>query len=697
MAFPTLVRGRSRSLAVVAGALVLVTTTVGAVLTVAGPASAATDQPTFARTDLPSLANANIAADLNGDGRLDLAGLGARTAAVLLSTGDGTFGPRAEFPVADFAQDLTAGDFDRDGRTDLAVTINSPSVSVSLLRGNGDGTFQAPVNLPNTTNLDSPTVVATDVDNDGLTDLLVGHQISCFTAPCVVGRTISVLLGNGDGSFQPAREVDVGIGISKIAVGDFDRDGNRDLAVAGSSSRLYLLHGRGDGTFAQQPTRTLTADTLGVDATDVDVANLNGDGIQDLVVAIALNGSRTAVLLGNADGTFGDPLILTDPGLRVPQYVAVADYNLDGFQDLAMALADGNSGLMQIRNGNGDGTFQGPVNHQVPPAQSSIGGVAILSASLDSDTRPDIALAWGGASSGLAVLRNTTGTAPPPTPAAPTLLSPAQDATPAQPVAFDWSEVTAAASYRIQIDDSSTFSNPVVVDRTVTASQLTAPTLAARRHWWRVRAVNSAGVAGPFSTVRRFTPQSASTPPPPETPALSSVAVSPTSLTGGSNAQGTVTLTAPAPAGGFPVTLSGSNAAASVPGTLTVPAGASTAGFTVTTMAVSASTSATITAGAGSVVRTASLTVHPAGQTGATLTVTATGRSGERIISSPAGLDVTVGSTGTASFATGTSVTLSVSNGRDAIWSGACSSGGDKTRTCRFTLDGDASVTGNVQ
>ena len=89
--------------------------------------------------------------------------------------------------------------------------------------------------------------------------------------------------------------------------------------------------------------------------------------------------------------------------------------------------------------------------------------------------------------------------------------------------------------------------------------------------------------------------------------------------------------------------------------------------------------------------------MHPAGQTGATLTVTATGRSGERIISSPAGLDVTVGSTGTASFATGTSVTLSVSNGRDAVWSGACSSGGDKTRTCRFTLDGDASVTGNVQ
>jgi hypothetical protein len=64
---------------------------------------------------------------------------------------------------------------------------------------------------------------------------------------------------------------------------------------------------------------------------------------------------------------------------------------------------------------------------------------------------------------------------------------------------------------------------------------------------------------------------------------------------------------------------------------------------------------------------------------------------------SPAGINVAVGSTGSASFNTGTSITLSVSNGRDAIWSGACSSGGDKRRTCTFTLTGNASVTANVQ
>ena len=96
--------------------------------------------------------------------------------------------------------------------------------------------------------------------------------------------------------------------------------------------------------------------------------------------------------------------------------------------------------------------------------------------------------------------------------------------------------------------------------------------------------------------------------------------------------------------------------------------------------------------------RTATLTVAASAPSQAyTLTVTATGRSGERVTSSPTGVNVAVGSTGSASFPASTSVTLSVSNGRDAVWSGACSSGGQKRRTCVFTLTANASVTANVQ
>ncbi|UUZ75168.1 hypothetical protein LP414_25025 [Polaromonas sp. P1(28)-13] len=172
--------------------------------------------------------------------------------------------------------------------------------------------------------------------------------------------------------------------------------------------------------------------------------------------------------------------------------------------------------------------------------------------------------------------------------------------------------------------------------------------------------------------------------------------MNPTSITGGASAQGTLTLTSAAPAGGFAVSLSSSSTAAAVPASVSVAPGATSTTFAIPTSAVTTSTPVTITASAGGVTRTAALTVNPPAQT-ATLTVTATGRSGERVISSPAGINVTVGSSGSASFATGTAITLSATNGRDTIWSGACSSGGNKTKTCTFTLSGIATVTANVQ
>ncbi len=157
-----------------------------------------------------------------------------------------------------------------------------------------------------------------------------------------------------------------------------------------------------------------------------------------------------------------------------------------------------------------------------------------------------------------------------------------------------------------------------------------------------------------------------------------------------------MTLTAAAPSGGFVVTLSDNSSAASAPASVTVAQGATSATFAIATTTVTASTPVTITATAGSVTRTATLTVTPAGQN-ATLTVSATGRSGERITSTPAGINVSVGSSGSASFASGTSITLSVSGGRDAIFSGACSSGGSKRKTCTFTITGTASITASVQ
>jgi hypothetical protein len=855
-------------------------------LVAGGGASGATTAPTFARADYDLFGNNYVVGDFNGDGSLDLAGNGGSTAAVRLNNGAGTFGARVDYAIGGNGQDLAAGDFNGDGRLDLVVTINNQQIGLSLLTGNGDGTFAAPVNFPNTSGFDSPAVAAVDLNNDGKLDVVIAHQIACYVAPCVVTDLISVMIGNGDGTFQPSRELPVGRGMSEIAVGDYNRDGFKDLAIGGTQGQVYLLQGVGDGTFVQQPTVTAVVDTFFIPVTDIDVADFNGDSIQDLVVAVPHNGSRTAILIGNGDGTFRAPLVLTSPTLNQPQQQAVADYNGDGFQDLALSLGDGNQGLMQIRNGNGDGTFQAPVTYLVPPPTSSLGGIFIASANLNGDTKPDILLNIGGAFPSFAVLLNSTGLAPPPTPGAPTLLSPAQDATPAKPVAFDWTDVAAATAYRIQIDDSNSFSAPLVVDRVVTPSQFTASTLnTGLRHWWRVRGINAAGTAGAWSSTRRFTPQAGAltlssvtlnpinvvggntsqgtafligaapaggavvtlsssssvatvpasvtvaagatsasfsvstvsvststsatitgaysgstqsatltvTPPPPPigpaslgvspstveggnpvtgtvflsvgapagglvvslsssntaaatvpatmivhgglssgtfpvstlagpttrtttitasangisrtaeltvTPSaaasLSTVALNPANVTGGASSQGTVTLTSPAPAGGFAVSLSSSNTAATVPAGVSVAQGATSATFAIATSAVTTSTPVTISASAGGVTRTATLTVTPQPQT-ATLTVMATGRGGERVTSTPTGINVGVGSTGSASFAIGTAITLRATNERDVIWSGACSSGGNKTKTCTFTLNGNAAVTANVQ
>jgi hypothetical protein len=185
---------------------------------------------------------------------------------------------------------------------------------------------------------------------------------------------------------------------------------------------------------------------------------------------------------------------------------------------------------------------------------------------------------------------------------------------------------------------------------------------------------------------------------PASAPVLSGVSVNPSSVVGGNPSTGTVTLTAAAPSGGAAVSLSDNSTATSVPASVTVAAGSTTANFTITTTSVIASTSSTISGTFGGVTRSAPMMVNPAasGQT-ATLTVSASGRSGERVTSSPAGINVAVGSSGSASFSIGASITLSVTNGRDAIWSGACSSGGSKRRTCTFTFTGAASVTANVQ
>jgi hypothetical protein len=354
-------------------------------------AAQSSQSATFATFNYPLLGNTHIAADLNGDGRLDLAGSGLNSAGIMLNNGDGTFQPKVQYPVAGQTQDLAAGDFNSDGRMDLAVTINTPQVSLSLLLGNGDGTFGAAINFPNTSGFDSPDIIATDLNNDGRLDAVLLHSIACFTAPCIAAEVITVMLGNGNGTFQTSEHA-APQHMHVMAEGDFNRDGIKDLAIGSENTKLHILLGVGDGTFVRQPEMTLIPGGDPVSASnDVDVADFNRDTIQDVVVALG-NGRGNVVLLGNGDGTFRESDRITENAVNAPYNLAVADFNLDGSQDIARAMGTGDSGLMEIANGNGDGTFQAPVRYLVPPPVSSLGGVFIIASDFNADAKTDVAL-----------------------------------------------------------------------------------------------------------------------------------------------------------------------------------------------------------------------------------------------------------------------------------------------------------------
>ena len=575
--------------------------------------NASAQSASFLRTDYPILGNNHIVADLNGDGIPDLAATGASGVGVMLGTGDGTFRPRVNFSAGAQSQDLAAGDFNSDGRIDLAVSLISPEFSLALLTGNGDGTFNAPVTFDNTAAQDdSPAIVATDLDNDGRLDVVLAHALSCFVTPCVSARNITVMLGLGDGTFQTPFEFDVGTGMSRIAVGDFNSDGIKDLGIAGDQAQVYVLLGIGNGSFLKQPTiNLLTAGTIGVDGTDIDVADLNGDTIQDLVVAIALNGSRTAILLGNNDGTFQPARIITEPRLRVPQYQVIADFNRDGALDLALALANGTEGLFEILLGNGDGTFRAPVLYAVPPPLSSVGGGTLVTGDFNRDGRPDIALPITGANPGLAGLVNSTGSVS---------VGPAYGsvtATPSTVVGGNSSEIsislvsgavapTNGFSFTVSSSNSTVLQVPSNVfmpggSSSVRFIATTRAVTSTQNINIRIRN-NQLGRRNLTVTVTPGAPT-----PTPVT--LSSLTLASSSVVGGNTVQGTVRLSAAATAA-TTVSLASSNAAASVPVSVIIAAGASSANFTINTTTVTATASATISGTLDGITRSATLTIN---------------------------------------------------------------------------------------
>ncbi len=291
--------------------------------------------------------------EFNGDGRQDLVvanrsllPCSAGSVSVLLGNGDGTFQNAQNFSAGIRSEFVTVGEFNGDSRQDLAVT-NYCSATVVVLLGNGDGSFQNPQSIPAGS---LPTTVKVgEFNGDGYTDLVVTNSGS-------VNGTVSVLLGNGDGSFRARLSFPVGANPGSVAVEEFNGDGRQDLVVANfgvspSEDTVVVLLGNGDGTFQD-------ARQLNTRGGSVAVGEFNGDGRQDLAVAnggVRPSEGTVSVLLGNGDGTFQDARIVRAGS--TPTNVAVADVNGDGRHDLAVVNSDVAGSTMIVLVGNGDGSF----------------------------------------------------------------------------------------------------------------------------------------------------------------------------------------------------------------------------------------------------------------------------------------------------------------------------------------------------
>jgi hypothetical protein len=332
-----------------------------------------------------------VVGDFNRDGKLDIATFdvskdGSTRVVVMLGNGDGTFQAPVSYLAGQDTSSFEVGDFRGDGRLDLAFA-NPNQNAVGILPGNGDGTF-APARSINV-GFRPENIALGDFNGDGKLD------IAAISVPSSGAATVSVLLGNGDGTFQaPVNTPLTGTSppfFGLVGTGDFNRDGHLDLVFIGAGlgglgGNLDVLLGNGDGSFHTTPPISLGF------ITGITVGDFRGDGKLDLAVSVdvavapTFGASAVEVLLGNGDGTFGPPTVY---GGFSP--VAVGDFNGDGKPDIigiVPAFGD-RSGIISpasiaVLPGNGDGTFRRPVGYTVPaPSSLAVGD-------FNGDGKPDV-------------------------------------------------------------------------------------------------------------------------------------------------------------------------------------------------------------------------------------------------------------------------------------------------------------------
>lgn len=320
--------------------------------------------------------------DFNGDGKPDLAVTNNTGNNVTVPMGlvVGALGASFVTPIASFAVgrnpvSVAVGDFNGDRLPDLAVA-NSSDHNVSVLLGTRDGAFWPPQNFA--AGSSPAAVVVGDLNGDGKPDLAVVNAGS---------DSLSVLLGKGDGTFQAASTFAVGINPTSVVVRDLNDDGKPDLAVTNwglpggplkwSGNTVSVLLGNGLGDFQAKPDLA-----VGYGPTSIAAGDFDGDGKPDLAVSNQ-NGGNVSILLGEGEGTFRTAQNLTVG--RYPTSIVTGDFDGDGKPDLAVANQLDNN--VSVLLGNGNGTFQLVQNFSVGLFPSSV-----VVGDFDGDGKPDLAV-----------------------------------------------------------------------------------------------------------------------------------------------------------------------------------------------------------------------------------------------------------------------------------------------------------------
>jgi hypothetical protein len=277
--------------------------------------------------------------DFNDDGSQDLvtANYSANSVSVLPGDGRGGFGPATDLTTGGGPRSVVVVDLNTDGNADL-VTANYSAGGISVLLGDGSGGFGARADFAT---FPWPWSLAVgDFNSDSKTDVVAVRRDAAG---------LSMVLGNGSGCFGTSSDFGIGGESVSVAVGDFNKDGKADLATADVfNSRLIVLLGNGGGGFS---TMTYLKDGSTTEPTSVTVGDFNNDGNTDLAAALSRR-NQVSVSLGNGSGGFGSRRSFWT-GNGDPQSIAVADLNNDGDADLVTANNSHNTSSVLLGDGTG--------------------------------------------------------------------------------------------------------------------------------------------------------------------------------------------------------------------------------------------------------------------------------------------------------------------------------------------------------